>query len=108
MKTASSILGCLHCLLDYVILFELSLLDYMINADDILPDDTASTNVEMPNFGVAHQALGKADGKRRSIEFREPIGTSGEFVHHGGLRGSNGISILGGFLGWDAPTVNHD
>lgn len=71
VKTAGSILGRLQRLLDHVVLAKLALLDRLINADNILPDDTTSADVEMADFGVAHKAFGEANGKRGSFELGE-------------------------------------
>lgn len=108
VKTTCPTLGCLEGLLDDVVLAELALLDRQVDADNVLPDDTASTNVEMADFGVAHEALGEANGKRRSVELSEAGRTFGQLVHHRGVGSGNGISILGRFLGGDTPAVNHD
>lgn len=108
MKTAGSVLGRLQCLLDDVVLGKLALFDCLINADDVLPDNAASANVEMADFGVAHEAFGEANSKGRSFELGETSRALGELVHHRGFSGSDGISIFGGLLGGDTPAVNHD
>lgn len=100
--------GTLKGLLDDLVVVELVLLDGLINADDILPDNTASTNVEMADFRVTHQALGKTNGQRRSIQLGEAGLALGELVHDRSLSSSNGIAILGRFGRRDTPTVNDD
>ncbi len=107
MKTPLA-LGRLQNALDDLVAGELVLLDGLVDADDVLPDDTAGTNVEMADFGVAHQTLGEADSQRRGIEFGEAGGALREAVHDGGLGGGDGVAILGRLLRGDAPAVNHD
>lgn len=108
VKTPVGVLGRLHDVLDHIVAGELALLDGLVDADDVLPDDTAGTNVEMADFGVAHETLGKADGQRRGVEFGETVPALGEVVHDGSLGGGNGVAILGRLLRGDAPAVNHD
>lgn len=108
VETAVAVLRPLKGGLDDLVLAELSLLDSLIDTDNVLPDDTAGANVEMANFGVAHETLGKTDGKGRSLKLTETGGALGQLVHHGGLGGGNGIAVLGGLLGGNTPTINHD
>lgn len=108
VKTAVAVLGRLHDLLNDLIVAELALLDGLINADNVLPDDTAGANVEMANLRVAHQALGETDGERGGLELGEAGGALGEGVHDGGAGGGDGVAILGRLGRRDAPAVNHD
>jgi len=108
METAIAVLGVLDGLLDDVVLGELANLDGLVDTDDVLPDDTSGADVEMADFGVAHQALGKTDGKRRGLELGETSSALGELIHDGGLGSGNSIAILGRVRGRDSPSVNDD
>lgn len=48
MQAAVALLRPLERLENFLSLMELTLLDGLVDADDVLPDDTASTNVQMP------------------------------------------------------------
>jgi hypothetical protein len=98
----------LECLFNNLVLLELSLLDSLVNPHDVLPNNSTSTNVEMADFGVAHQALGQTDGDGRGIELGETGLTLGELVHDRRLGRGNGVAILGAFFRGDTPTVNDD
>ena len=108
VETAVAVLRPLKGRLDDVVLAKLALLDSLIDTNNVLPDDTAGANVEMADFGVAHETLGETDGEGGSIELSETGGALGELVHHRGLGGGNGIAVLGGLLGGNTPAVNHD
>lgn len=108
VQTPVAVLGRLHDLLDHIVADELVLLDRLVDANDVLPDDAAGANVEMADFRVAHQALGETDSQRGGIELGEARFALGEGVHDGGLGGGNGVAILGRLLRGDAPAVNHD
>lgn len=108
METAVAVLCPLKGILDDVVLAKLSLLDSLIDTDNVLPDDTAGANVEMADFGVAHETLGETNGERGSVELSETGGALGELIHHRRFGGGNGIAVLGGLFGGNTPTVNHD
>lgn len=108
VESAVAVLGSLECLLDARSLAELSILDGLVDAHDVLPDDTASANVQVADFRVAHEALGQTNGEGRSLELSVAGGALGEGVHDGGLRVGDGVSILGGVGGGYSPTVNDD
>jgi hypothetical protein len=108
VKTPVAALRRLQNLLDHVIAGELALLDGLVNAHDVLPDDAAGADVEMPNFGVAHEALGETNGQGGGIEFGEAGRALREGVHDGSVGSGNGVAILGRLLRGDAPAVNHD
>lgn len=80
----------------------------LTNADNILVYNTASTDVEMANLGVAHEALRQAHGGRRSLKLGVSILDLSEAIHHRTLRIGNGIAILGRLLSGHTPTVNDD
>ena len=67
VKATIGALGSLEGLLDDLIIGELAFLNSQIDADDILPYDPASADIQMANLGVAHEALGQADGEGRSL-----------------------------------------
>jgi len=108
VQSSVPVLGTLENTRNDLVLGKLALLDGLIDADDILPDDTASTNVQVADLRVAHEALGKANGEGGSFE----LGIAGvgrcELVHDRGLRVGDGITILGRGLGGHTPTVNDD
>lgn len=108
VQSAVAVLGSLHGLLDDLVVGKLALLDGQVDADNILPDDTSSTNVQVSDLGVAHQTLGQTDSKGRSLELGITGGTLGEAVHNGGVGVGDGIAVLGGRLGGNSPAVNHD
>jgi hypothetical protein len=108
VKTPVAVLCRLHHLLDHIIAPQLVVLDGLVDANDVLPDDATSANVEMSDLGVAHKAFRKADSQRRGVEFGESGSALGELIHHGCLGSSNGVAILGRLLGGNAPAVNHD
>lgn len=95
MKTTITSSGALESLLDDLIAAELTLLDGLIDTDNILPDNTTSTNVQMANLGVAHETLGKTDGDGGSLELGVTVGVLVEGVHDGSVGIGDGITILG-------------
>lgn len=108
VKTAIAIGGRLKGLLDDLILVELFLLDGLVDANNVLPHNAASANVEMADFRVAHQAFGQTDGEGRGVKLGEAGLALGELIHDRGLGRGNGIAILGALLRRDTPTVNDD
>lgn len=104
IASGSSLAG----LLDDLVLTQLAVLDGLINSNDVLPDDTASADVQVSNLGVAHEALGKPYRQRRGIEFGEAVHVLGELVHDGSFGGGNGIAILRALVGGNTPTINDD
>lgn len=50
VKSAVGVLGCLKGLLDHIVAGKLALLDGLIDANNILPDDTASANVQVADL----------------------------------------------------------
>jgi hypothetical protein len=96
VQSTVAVLGSLHSLLDDLVAGKLALLDGQVNADDILPDDTSSTNVQVSDLRVAHQTLGQTDGKGGSLELGVAGGAFGEGVHDGGVGVGDGIAVLGG------------
>lgn len=91
-----------------IVLSELALLDGLVDADDVLPDDAAGADVEVADLRVAHQALGQADGQRRGLELDIARLALGEGVHDGRLGGRDGVAVLWRLLRRDAPPVNDD
>lgn len=96
VESSVSTLGRLECLLDDLVAGKLALLDGLVNADDVLPDDTAGANVQVADLGVAHEALRQTDGEGGGLELSEASGGLGEIVHHGGVCVGDGIAVLGG------------
>ena len=108
VQTAGAVLGGLERVADDCVGSKLVLLDGLVDAHDVLPHNTAGANVEMADLGVAHEALGQADGERRGLELGEAGGALGERVHHGRLGGGDGVAVLGRRRGCNAPTINDD
>lgn len=108
VESSVAILGSLKSLLDHLVAGELILLDGLVDADNILPDDTAGTNVQVTDFRVAHQALGQADSEGGCLELSVAGGALGEGIHDGGLGVGDGIAVLGGLGGGDTPAINDD
>lgn len=106
MQASVAASGALKRLLDRLVGVELALLDGLVDADDVLPDDATGANVQVADLGVAHQALGQSDRQRRGLELGEARLALGELVHDGGLGGRNGVAILGALVGRDAPAIN--
>jgi len=52
MQPAVAIFGSLHTLYDFGRLMELSLFDRDVDSNDILPDDTPCTDVQMPSIVI--------------------------------------------------------
>jgi hypothetical protein len=99
MKTTVALL-CVGEALDNVVdLVELALLDRLVDAHDILPHDSAGTNVQVTDLTVAHQTLGKTDGERRGLELSVALGDLaaifGELVHPGSVGVEDGIALVG-------------
>lgn len=87
-------------------LWDLSVTHELVNPDNILPDDTARTNVEMTDLRVTHETLGEPDGFGRGLEFGEALFVGGEGIHGGGVGSGNGVS-LADRLRRNPPSVNH-
>jgi hypothetical protein len=112
VKSAISVNCSLERFLDRLNILELLVLDGLGNADGILPDHSPGANVEMTDFAVAHEALGKTDGQGRGFEFGEALGGLGallcEVIHGWRVCGENSIAIFARLVGSYAPAVNDD
>ncbi|KAI6751744.1 hypothetical protein HG531_006440 [Fusarium graminearum] len=64
VQSAVSSSSALEGLLDDIVLAKLAILDGLVNSDNVLPDNTTGTNVQMSNLRVTHEALGKAHRQR--------------------------------------------
>jgi hypothetical protein len=98
VKTAVALL-CVGEALDNVVdLVELALLDGLVDADNVLPHDSTSTNVQVANLAVTHQTLGETDGKRRGLELSVALSNLaailGELVHPGSVGIEDGIALV--------------
>jgi hypothetical protein len=98
VETAVALLCVGEALDDIVDLVELALLDGLVDADNVLPHDSAGTNVQVADLAVAHQTLGKTDGERRGLELSIALGDSaailGELVHPGSVGVEDGIALV--------------
>lgn len=65
----------------------------LVNLDDILPNNSAGTNVQVSNFGVTHQALLQTDGKTVSFELDKVVLVA-DSIHVGGVTVENGVTLL--------------
>lgn len=108
VESAIASSSALEGLFDDLIVVELALLDCLVDAHNILPDNPACSDVQVSNLGIAHQALGQAHRQRRGFKFRKSVCVLGELVHDGSLSGGNGVAILGALLGGDTPAINDD
>lgn len=108
VQSAVAARSSLKSLLDNLVAAQLSLLDGLIDANHVLPDNATGTNVQMANLGVSHEALGKSNSQRRGIELSVTVGVGGELVHDRGLGGSNGVAILGALGRGNTPAINDD
>lgn len=99
--------------LDNVVdLVEFALLNGLVDADNVLPDDSAGANVQVTDLTVAHEALGKTDGERRGLELGVALGDFaallGELVHPGSVGVEDGVALVRRVLAGDTPSVNAD
>ena len=69
MKSTIALLGVHEALADVLVLVQLTLLDGLINANNILPDNTTGANVQVADFTVSHETLGKTDCQRAGFQF---------------------------------------
>lgn len=65
----------------------------LVNLDDILPNNSAGTNVQVSNFGVTHQALLQTDSKAVSFELDKVVLVA-DSIHVGGVTVENGVTLL--------------
>ena len=122
METAVSVLGAVETLKDSLVLVELPLLNRDIDADDVLPHDATSTDVEVTWDVRENESGAEAGMKRHSPDLRvshEPIAETnskpvrgkpadtvvlGDGVHVGRGSGVDRVS-LHALLGRDAPAI---
>jgi hypothetical protein len=78
------------------------------DSDNVLVDDTASTDVEMADLRVTHQTLGQTDRRRGSLELSVASLTLGKAVHRWALGVCDGISVLGRVLARHTPPIDDD
>jgi hypothetical protein len=108
MQTAIASCSALESLLDSFIVAKLILLDGLINTDNVLPDDATSANVQVTDFGVAHQTFGQTDSGGRSLKLSETFLVLGKGVHDRGLGIGDSITVLGRLLAGDTPSIDND
>lgn len=112
MQAAVALLCAGEALDDVVDLVELALLDGLVDAHNVLPDDTAGANVQVTDLAVAHEAFGETDGERRGLELSVALGDLaalfGELVHPGSVGIEDGVALVGRILAGDTPSVNAD
>lgn len=108
VQTSSTVLGIVEGLCDNIVLVHLSLLDGLINAHNILPDNTSSTNVQVADLRVSHESLRETNSERGSLELSESVGMLVEVVHNWSFRIGNSITILWRLVRWDSPSIDHD
>lgn len=108
MKTTITGSGTLECLLDDLVVVQFALLDGLINTNDVLPNDTTGSNIQVTDFGVAHKTIRQANCQGRGVQLGETLGIVRKLVHHGGLGRRNGVAILGRFFGGNTPSINDD
>ena len=112
VQTAVALLCAGEALDDVVDLVEFALLDGLVDADNVLPDDSAGANVQVTDLTVSHETLGKTDSERRGFELRVALGNLaallGELVHPGSVGVQDGVTLVGRLLASDTPSVNAD
>src|SRR5579871_3561932 len=108
MESASSIFCGLEGLQYHIILVQLSFFDSLVNSNNVLPNHTPSTNVEMSDFRIAHQTLRQPYSQRGGFKFSVSACMLLEIIHDWRFCCSNCVSILGRGFRWDAPSINHD
>ena len=110
VQTPIALLSTSEGLGNVVNLVHLALLEGLVNANTVLPDNTAGTNVQVTDLTVAHQALGQTDSERRGIQLGEALGGLGvglgEARHERGLGGGDGITLGWGVGARDTPAIN--
>lgn len=100
--------GILESLLDDGVLAKLVLLDGLVNANDILPYNTAGANVQVTDFRVSHESLRQANCQRRGVQLSVSSLALVQLVHDRGLGVGDGIAVLGALFAGHTPTVNDD
>jgi len=112
VQTSVALLGAVEGLDDVLDLVQFALLEGLVDADAVLPDDTAGADVQVADLTVAHEALGQADSERRGLEFGVALGRLRVGVregrHDGGLCGGDGIAVGRGVGAGDTPAVDDD
>lgn len=53
---------------------ELVLLECLVDAHDVLPDNSSGANVQVADFRITHQTLWEADGEGRSFKLGVALG----------------------------------
>ena len=99
MESTIALLGVHEALTDVLVLVQLTLLDGLINANNVLPDNTTGANVQVADFTVSHEALGETDGKRAGLQFGVALSDLGallcELVHPWCLGIQDCVSLSG-------------
>ena len=99
VKTTIRLLCVLEALLDVLDLVQFLVLDGLVDADHVLPDDTTGANVQVTDFTVAHEAFGQADGEGGCLELGVALSDLGalfrKLVHPWCFGVQDGIT-----LGW--------
>lgn len=78
------------------------------DSHDILVHDSAGTDVQVADFGIAHQALGQTDSCGRGLKLSKALLVLGEGVHGRALGVGDGIAVLGRLLAGDSPAIDND
>ena len=112
MQPAVAVGGVCEALFDVFYVFQLVLLDRLVDADDILPHYSSGADVQVSNFGVAHQSFWETDGERRRFQLSVSLCGVGagfaELVHDRSFRRGDGVAIGAGGGGGNTPAVNDD
>jgi hypothetical protein len=102
--TVAGVLGADECLLEHPVRGQLTALDGLVDARQVLHHDGARTEVEMADLRVAHLALGEAD--RSTARHEERVGVAvPQLVEHRSARQRNRIARP---TRGDPPAVEHD
>ena len=121
MKVSIALFSTFHACKDVFVLVELSLCDQHVNLDNVLPDDPAGANVEVPvhnvvnkkqtcilninvpDLRVSHETIAQANHVPMSIECLVCI-FFGDGIHVGGISSLDGISF-DSLLWCDSPAI---
>ena len=87
--------GAVDRLGEHGVVEERAVLDREVDARELLVDDAAGPDVEVPDLGVAHLALGQADGQPGRARAASWAHSAKDAVEVGRVRGLDGVARRG-------------
>ena len=112
MQPAVAVFGSVETIDDGSDLAHFVFFHCLIDPHDVLPDHTACSDIKMSDLGIAHQPLGKADGKRGSVKLGVALcrgrALGSKSVHNRSLGCCDSVAILRRGLGRYSPAIYHD